>query len=145
MSVSGWIVKSSGVYISSGVTRGSGNVTLPYMPQTVTDEAATVDDTTINIPEVGTTIVSVCDDVRTLTAEGFFYVAGSTRSAIDNSYVIPLLNMLHGLVTLATPRPSLNAVWKLDKATFIETKDYAGIPAIKYTLVFKYAAEYVVL
>jgi hypothetical protein len=77
--------------------------------------------------------------------EGFFYISGSTKSAIDNTYIIPLLSMLHQLVTLTTPRPSLNATWKFDKATFIETKDYSNQPAIKFTLVFKFASNYVVL
>jgi hypothetical protein len=77
--------------------------------------------------------------------EGFFYIAGSSKSAIDSTYIVPLLGMLHLLVTLTTPRPSLNATWKFDKATFIETKDYSNQPAIKFTLVFKFAANYVVL
>ena len=118
---------------------------MPYAPQTNTDENPTVDDSSINIPEQGTTLVSVCNDVRTLTMEGFFYISASTKSAIDTTYIIPLLNMLHQLVTLTTPRPSLNATWKFDKATFTETKDYANQPAIKFTLVFKFAANNVVL
>jgi hypothetical protein len=127
------------------ITQGSTTVTLPYSPQTNTDESPTIDDSSINIPEQGTTLISVCNDVRTLTMEGFFYISGSTKSAIDNTYIIPLLSMLHQLVTLTTPRPSLNATWKFDKATFIETKDYSNQPAIKFTLVFKFASNYVVL
>jgi len=127
------------------ITRGSTTVTLPFAPQTNTDENPTVDDSSINIPEQGTTLVSVCNDVRTLTMEGFFYISGSNKSAIDNTYIITLLSMLHQLVTLTTPRPSLNATWKFDKATFTETKDYSNQPAIKFTLVFKFAANYVVL
>ena len=118
---------------------------MPYAPQTNTDETPTIDDSSINIPEQGTTLVSVCNDVRTLTMEGFFYIAGSSKSTIDTTYIIPLLSMLHLLVTLTTPRPSLNATWKFDKATFTETKDYSNQPAIKFTLVFKFAANYVVL
>ena len=127
------------------ITQGSTTITLPYPPQTNTDENPTIDDSSINIPEQGTTLVSVCNDVRTLTMEGFFYIAGSNKSAIDTTYIVPLLGMLHLLVTLSTPRPSLNATWKFDKATFTETKDYANQPAIKFTLVFKFAANYVVL
>jgi hypothetical protein len=126
------------------ITQGSTIITLPYAPQTNTDENPTVDDSSINIPDQGTTLISICNDVRTLTMEGFFYITGSSKTTIDNTYVIPLLGMLHGLVTLTTPRPSLNATWKFDKATFIETKDYANQPAIKFTFVFKFAANYVV-
>ena len=62
------------------ITQGSTTVTLPYAPQTNTDESPTIDDSSINIPEEGTTLVSVCNDVRTLTMEGFFYIAGSTKA-----------------------------------------------------------------
>ena len=54
------------------ITQGSTTVTLPYAPQTNTDETPTVDDSTITVPEQGTTLVSICNDVRTLTMEGFF-------------------------------------------------------------------------
>jgi len=97
------------------ITQGSTTITLPYAPQTNTDESPTIDDSSINIPEQGTTLVSVCNDVRTLTMEGFFFIAGSSKSAIDSTYIVPLLGMLHLLVTLTTPRPSLNATWKFDK------------------------------
>jgi hypothetical protein len=64
---------------------------------------------------------------------------------LDTNYVTPLLAMRGLVTTLATPRSSLNSTWKLDKATFIETKDYANNPVLKFTLIFKHAASYVVL
>ena len=88
------------------ITQGSTTVTLPYAPQTNTDENPTVDDSTINVPDQGTTLVSVCNDVRTLTMEGFFYIAGSTKSVIDTTYIVPLLGMLHLLVTLTLRDPA---------------------------------------
>jgi hypothetical protein len=64
---------------------------------------------------------------------------------LDTNYVTPLLG-LRGLVcTLATPRSSHNSTWKLDKATFIQTKDYANNPILKFSLIFKHAAAYLVL
>ena len=63
------------------ITQGSTTVTLPYAPQTNTDENPTIDDSTIYVSDQGTTLVSVCNDVRTLTMEGFFYIAGSQKGA----------------------------------------------------------------
>ena len=66
--------------------------------------------------------------------EGVIYVSGQTKAYLDNTYVIPLLAMRGLIVTLATPRPSLNSTWKLDKATFVETKDYSNQPILKFIL-----------
>jgi len=127
------------------ITQGSTAVTLPLAPQTVTDEAPTVDDTTITVPEQEPVLVSVGSDVRQLTLEGVLYVSGQNIAYLDTNYVTPLLAMRGLIVTLATPRSSLNDTWKLDKATFIQTKDYANNPVLKFTLVFKHASGYVVL
>ena len=127
------------------ITEGSTSVTLPLPPQTVTDEAPTVDDTTITVPEQEPVLVSIGSDVRQLTLEGIIYVSGQNMSYLDTNYVTPLLAMRGLICTLSTPRSSLNSTWKLDKATFIETKDYANNPVLKFTLVFKHAASYVVL
>jgi hypothetical protein len=131
--------------LSWQVSGGTAVVTLPFAPQTITDEAPTVDDTTITVPEQEPVLVSIGSDVRQLTLEGFLYSSGNTMAYLDSTYVTPLLGMRGTLVNLITPRTSLNTVWKLDKATFIQTKDYAGQPALKFTLVFKHAANYVVL
>ena len=127
------------------ITEGSTSVTLPLPPQTVTDEAPTVDDTTITVPEQEPVLVSIGSDIRQLTLEGVIYVSGQNMSYLDTNYVTPLLAMRGLICTLSTPRSSLNCTWKLDKAAFIETKDYANNPVLKFTLVFKHAASYVVL
>ena len=127
------------------ITQGSTVVTLPLAPQTVTDEAPTVDDTTITIPEQEPVLVSVGSDIRQLTLEGILYVSGQNISYLDTNYVTPLIAMRGLICTLSTPRSSLNSTWKLDKATFIETKDYANNPVLKFNLIFKHAASYVVL
>ncbi len=127
------------------ITQGSTAVTLPLAPQTVTDEAPTVDDTTITVPEQEPVLVSIGSDIRQLTLEGVLYVSGQNMSYLDTNYVTPLLAMRGLICTLSTPRSSLNSTWKLDKATFIETKDYANNPVLKFTLIFKHAASYVVL
>src|SRR5208283_2008187 len=127
------------------ITQGSTIVTLPLAPQTVTDEAPTVDDTTITVPEQEPVLVSIGSDIRQLTLEGVIYVSGQNMAYLDTNYVMSLLSMRGFVVTLATPRSSLNSTLKLDKATFIQTKDYAYNPVLKFTLVFKHAANYVVL
>ena len=127
------------------ITQGSTTVTLPLAPQTVTDEAPTVDDTTITVPEQEPVLVSIGSDIRQLTLEGVLNVSGQNMAYLDTTYVTPLL-CFRGLVcTLSTPRSSLNSTWKLDKATFIQTKDYANNPILKFTLIFKHAASYVIL
>lgn len=126
------------------ITQGSTTVTLPQAPQTNTDEGGTVDDT-VQVPEGEPTLISIGSDVRTLTMEGVVYFTGQNKAYIDNNFVIPLQNMRGLVVTLATPRPSLNSTWKLDKATFVETKDYSNQPILKFTFVFKHAATYLVL
>ena len=120
-----------------------GTVTLPLAPQVVTDEAPTVDDTTITVPEQEPVLVSIGSDIRQLTIEGVLWVSGQSFQYLDTTYVAPLLAMRGLQCTLTTPRPLLNLTWKLDKATFITTKDNAGNPIIKFTLVFKHAASYV--
>ncbi len=127
------------------ITQGSTVVTLPLAPQTVTDEAPTVDDTTITVPEQEPVLVSIGSDIRQLTLEGVIYVSGQNMAYLDTNYVVPLLGFRGLVCTLSTPRSSLNSTWKLDKATFIQTKDYANNPVLKFTLVFKHAASYVVL
>ena len=127
------------------ITQGSTTITLPLAPQTVTDEAPTTDDTTITVPEQEPVLVSIGSDVRQLTLEGVLYVSGQNIAYLDTSYVTPLLAMRGLICTLTTPRSSLNSTWKLDKAAFIETKDYASNPVLKFTLIFKHAASYVVL
>lgn len=127
------------------ITQGSTTVTLPLAPQTITDEAPTVDDTTITVPEQEPVLVSIGSDIRQLTLEGVIYVSGQTLSNLDSTYVVPLLGFRGLVCTLNTPRSSLNSTWKLDKATFIQTKDYANNPILKFTLIFKHAASYVVL
>ena len=127
------------------ITYGSTTVTLPLAPQTVTDEAPTVDDTTITVPEQEPTLVSIGSDVRQLTLEGVLYVAGQNMSYLDSNFVSPLLGFRGLICTLSTPRSSLNNSWKLDKATFIQTKDYANNPIVKFSLIFKHAANYVML
>jgi hypothetical protein len=127
------------------ITYGSTTVTLPLAPQTVTDEAPTVDDTTITVPEQEPVLVSIGSDIRQLTLEGVLYVSGQNMAYLDTNYVTPLLGFRGLVCTLSTPRSSLNSTWKLDKATFIQTKDYSNNPVLKFTLVFKHAASYVVL
>ena len=56
------------------ITQGSTTVTLPLAPQTVTDEAPTVDDTTITVPEQEPVLVSIGSDIRQLTLEGVLNV-----------------------------------------------------------------------
>jgi hypothetical protein len=126
------------------ITQGSTTVTLPLAPQTNTDEAPTIEDS-IQVPEGEPTLISIGSDVRTLTMEGVIYVSGQNKAYLDNTYVIPLFAMRGLVVTLATPRPSLNSSWKLDKVTFVETKDFSNQPILKFTFVFKHAASYVVL
>ncbi len=127
------------------ITYSGTTVTLPLAPQVVTDEAPTVDDTTITVPEQEPVLVSIGSDIRQLTLEGVIYVSGQNMSYLDTNYVTPLLGFRGLVCTLSTPRSSLNSTWKLDKATFIETKDYANQPVLKFTLIFKHAASYVVL
>ncbi len=127
------------------ITQGSTAVTLPLPPQTVTDEAPTVDDATITVPEQEPVLVSIGSDIRQLTLEGILYASGQNIAYLDSNYVMPLLAMRGLICTLLTPRSSLNSTWKLDKATFIQTKDYANNPVLKFNLVFKHAASYVVL
>jgi hypothetical protein len=125
------------------ITQGSTTVTLPLAPQTVTDEAPTVDDTTITVPEQEPVLVSIGSDIRQLTFEGVLNVSGQNMAYLDTNYVTPLLGFRGLICTLSTPRSSLNSTWKLDKATFIQTKDYANNPILKFTLIFKHAASYV--
>ena len=139
-----WTISSSGYVTSSGVITNSGTVTMPYAPQTVTDKAATIDDT-VPIPEGEPTLISVGSDVRQVTVEGFFYAVGGNIGTIDSSYVTPLLNFRGLLCTLATPRSSINGVWKLDDATFTQSKDNANQAVIMFSLTFKHAKVYVVL
>jgi hypothetical protein len=125
------------------ITQGSTTVTLPLAPQTVTDEAPTVDDTTISVPEQEPVLVSIGSDIRQLTLEGVLNVSGQNMAYLDTTYVTPLLGFRGLICTLSTPRSSLNSSWKLDKATFIQTKDYANNPILKFTLIFKHAGSYV--
>jgi hypothetical protein len=127
------------------ITQGSTTVTLPLAPQTVTDEAPTVDDATITVPEQEPVLVSIGSDIRQLTLEGVLSVSGQNMAYLDTNYVTPLLGFRGLVCTLSTPRSSLNGTWKLDKATFIQTKDYANNPVLKFSLAFKHAANYVVL
>ena len=127
------------------ITQGSTTVTLPLAPQTVTDEAPTVDDTTITVPEQEPVLVSIGIVIRHLTLEGGLNVSGQNMAYLDTNYVTPLLGFRGLVCTLSTPRSSLNSTWKLDKATFIQTKDYANNPILKFSLLFKHAASYVVL
>ena len=53
------------------ITQGSTTVTLPLAPQTVTDEAPTVDDTTITVPEQEPVLVSIGSDIRQLLWRAF--------------------------------------------------------------------------
>ena len=126
------------------ITQGSTTVTLPFPPQTNTDENPTVDDSTITIPEQGTILVSIGNDMRTLTMEGVFYIAGSNKTDHRQHLHYSFTGNASLNSYFSTPRPSLNSTWKFDKATFTETKDYAE-PAIKFTFVFKFAANYLVL
>lgn len=127
------------------ITQGSTTITLPLAPQTVTDEAPTVDDTTITVPEQEPVLVSIGSDIRQLTLEGVLNVSGQNMTYLDTTYVTPLLGFRGLVCTLSTPRSSINSTWKLDKATFIQTKDYANNPVLKFTLIFKHAASYVIL
>ncbi len=69
------------------IMQGSTTVTLPLAPQTVTDEAPTVDDTTITMPEQEPVLVSIGSDIRQLTLEGVLNVSGQNMAYLYATYV----------------------------------------------------------
>jgi len=127
------------------ITYGSTIVTLPQAPQEIDDKGATVDDTSLTVPESEPVLVSIGSDVRTLTLKGFMMVAGQSLSYLDTNYVSPILSMRGYVVTLATPRPSLNGNWKLDNYEFVESQKWGTNQALEFTLDFKHASSYVIL
>ena len=125
------------------ISSGGTSVTLPVAPQTIIDENPDI-ETDFQVEGQQSIIISEALDIRVLTLQGFFYVAGQNKSYLDTTFADPLRGLNRQVITLTCPTSRYNGSWKLTVKTLTE-KAEGSLQRYSYMLIMKQGAAFVVL